>query len=115
MYHIKLAKFGESSKLLSYNETELKNQLFTNVAIEVGVESKVYSPPYYPQSNGRTEGFHNYLNACVSKQVYKSLEWDQMVTSAFAAFNFCASEALRGKYVWQGSYCYHKFSLGVHS
>ena len=46
------AKFGGSLKILSDNGTEFKNQLFTDVATELGVEYKIYTPPYHPQSNG---------------------------------------------------------------
>ena len=42
-------KFGESVKILSGNETKFKNQLFTNLATQLGIEHKVYSPPYHPQ------------------------------------------------------------------
>ena len=37
------AKFGGSMKILSDNGTEFKNQLFTDVATQLGVECKVYS------------------------------------------------------------------------
>ena len=30
-----------------------KNQLFKDVATQLGMEHKVYSPPYHPQCNGR--------------------------------------------------------------
>ena len=46
------AKFGGSLKILSANGTEFKSQLFTDVATELGVEYKIYIPPYHPQSNG---------------------------------------------------------------
>ena len=46
------AKFGGSLKILSDNGTEFKNHLFTDVATELGVEYKMYAPPYHPQSNG---------------------------------------------------------------
>ena len=72
-------KFGGSIKILSNNGTEFKNQFFIDVATQIGVECKVYSSPYHPQSNGRIEGFHNFLKACMSKHVSKSLEWDQVV------------------------------------
>ena len=55
------AKFGGSLKILSDNGTEFKNQLFTEVATELVVEYKIYTPPYHPQSNGCIEGFHNIL------------------------------------------------------
>ena len=50
-------KFGESVKILSDNGTEFRNELFTQVAKELGVEYKIYTPPYHPQSNGGIEGF----------------------------------------------------------
>ena len=53
--------FGPSRKVLSDNGTEFKNDLFDRVAKELGVEHKVYSPPFHPQSNGRIEGFHLFL------------------------------------------------------
>ena len=67
-------KFGESMKILLGNGTEFKNQLFTDVATMLGVECRVYSPPYHPPSNKRIEGFHNFLKACMSKHVSKSLK-----------------------------------------
>ena len=49
------AKFGGS---LSDNGTEFKNKLFEQIAKELGVEYKLYTPPYHPASNGCIEGFH---------------------------------------------------------
>ena len=43
--------FGPSRKILSDNGSEFKNQLFETVAQELGIEHKVYSPPFHPQSN----------------------------------------------------------------
>ena len=43
--------------MLSDNGTEFKNELFTEVAKELGVEYKIYTPPYHPQSNGQNRGF----------------------------------------------------------
>ena len=74
------SKFGGSIKILSDNGTEFKNELFTNVAKELGVRYKIYTPPYHPQSNGRIEGFHNFLKACLSKHVSTRLEWDDVST-----------------------------------
>ena len=38
------AKFGGSLKILSDNCTEFRNQLFTDVATELSVEYKIYTP-----------------------------------------------------------------------
>ena len=42
------AKFGGSLKILSNNGTEFKNQFFTDVATELGVEYKIYTSPLSP-------------------------------------------------------------------
>ena len=38
--------FGVSRKLLTDNGTEFKNSLFPEVVRELGLERKIYSPPY---------------------------------------------------------------------
>ena len=53
--------FGNSRKILSDNGTEFKNALFKEVAKQLGVERKIYSPVYRPQANGCIEGFHKFL------------------------------------------------------
>ena len=87
--------FGPSRKVLSDNGTEFKNDLFDRVAKELGVEHKVYSPPYHPQSNGRIEGFHLFLKACMAKHISPGLEWDEVCPIAMAAYNFLPNEHAR--------------------
>ena len=84
--------FGPSRKILSDNGTEFKNDLFDRVAKELGVEHKVYSPPYHSQSNGRIEGFHLFLKACMAKHISPGLEWDEVCPIATAAYNFLPNE-----------------------
>ena len=55
------SKFGGSMKILSDNGPEFKNKIIEQVAKELGVEHKLYTPPYHPASNGRIEGFHAFL------------------------------------------------------
>ena len=87
--------FGPSRKILSDNSTEFNNKLFETVAKELGVEHKIYSPPYCPQSNGRIEGFHAFLKACLAKHVSPSVEWDEVCTLTTAAYNFLPNEHSR--------------------
>ena len=47
MRHV-YSKFSGSEKILSDNGTEFKNTLFEDVAKKLGVEYKVYMPPYRP-------------------------------------------------------------------
>ena len=42
------SKFGGSVKILSDNGTEFKNKIFEQVAKELGVVYKLYTPPYHP-------------------------------------------------------------------
>ena len=80
--------FGPSQKILSDNGSEFKNQLFETVAQELGIEHKVYSPPFHPQSNGWIEGFHTFLKACLAKHVSQELEWDEVCPIVTVAYNF---------------------------
>ena len=86
------SKFGGSKKIISDNGTEFKNQLFEKIAKELGVEFKCYTAPYHPQSNGRIEGFHHFLKSCMTKHISTTMEWDQVVHLATAAYNFFPNE-----------------------
>ena len=48
----------------------------------LGLEYKLYTPPYHPASNGRIEGLHVFLNACIAKHVAPQLEWDVLIPLA---------------------------------
>ena len=90
---------GPSCKILSDNGTEFSNKLFETVAKEIGVEHKIYSSPYKPQSNGRIEGFHSFLKTCLAKHVSPNVEWDEVCTLATAAYNFLERKSIF-HYVW---------------
>ena len=76
-------------------EQNLKINFLKNLAKELGVEFKCYTAPYHPQSNGRIEGFHHFLKACMSKHISKTMEWDEVVHLATAAYNFFPNEHSR--------------------
>ena len=71
--------FDVCRKLQTDNGTEFKNDLLSRVAEQLGVERKIYSPPYRPQSNGRIEGFHKFLKRCLAKHISRHREWDNAV------------------------------------
>ena len=52
-------------KILSDNGTEFKNKIFEQVAKELGVVYKLYTPPYHPASNGRIEAI-----SCLPESLY---------------------------------------------
>ena len=84
-----------SVKILSDIGTEFRNKLFEDVAQKLGVEYKLYTPPYTPQSNGRIEGFPYFLKVCISKHISSTLEWDDVVPLACAAYSFFPNEHSR--------------------
>ena len=87
--------FGASHKILTDNGKEFKNALLNEVAKEIGVEHKIYSPPYHPQSNGKIESFHYFLKAFMSKHMRTVGNWDDVVPLACAAYKFLPNEYSR--------------------
>ena len=74
--------------MLSDNGAEFKNKMFEQISKELGLEYKLYTPPYHPASNGRIEGFHAFLKVYIAKHVAPPLEWDVLIPLACAAYNF---------------------------
>ena len=62
--------------------------LKTKTADEVVTEMSIHSPPYRPQSNGKIEGFHRFLKACITKHINHRLEWDELTPKATACYNY---------------------------
>ena len=87
--------FGGSYKILTDNGTEFKNDLIDQVAKELGVEHKIFTPPYHPQSNGKIEAFHYFLKACIGKHINQLEELAEVVPLACAAYNFLPNEYSR--------------------
>ena len=79
-------------KILSDKGTEFKNQLFEKIAKELDVKHKIYTAPYRPSSNGRIEGFHNFLRVCISKHVSPQFGWTSVIPLACTAYNFLPNE-----------------------
>ena len=86
MQHV-YSVLGGSTKILTDNGTEFKNEVFKEMLQSLGTEKLIHSPPYRPQSNGRIEGFHHYLKACIAKHMCAGLEWDEVTAMATAAYN----------------------------
>ena len=84
--------FRPSRKILMDNGTEFKNRLWTEVFNKLRTEQKV-TLVYSPQCNGRIEGFHRFLKACISKQLENRVEWDDLVWKATAVYNFFPTES----------------------
>ena len=70
--------FGPSRKILIDNGTEFQNELWTEVFKRLKTEHRV-TPKF--------------LKACIGKQIQQSLEWDDLVWKAAAAYNFFLTES----------------------
>ena len=66
--------------------------MFEQVSKELGLEYKLYTPPYHPASNGRIEGFHVFLRVCIAKHIAPQLESDVLIPMACAAYDFIPNE-----------------------
>ena len=93
--------FGVCRKLLSDNGTEFKNDLFTQVAEQLGVERKIYTSLYRPQSNGWIEGFHNFLKSCLAKHIMedqKPVPYPKITTGDLVLVRDHTSKSFMPKY-----------------
>ena len=81
-------KFGGSSRILTDNGSEFKNQDMKQVCENLGIK-QIFSPVYTPEANGHLEGWHRFFKACVAKHIRGGgVEWDEVVPLAVSAYNF---------------------------
>ena len=87
--------FGGSLRILTDNGTEFKSQEMKTICEELNIKH-VFSPVYTPQANGRLEGWHRFLKACIAKNIHGTdLEWDKLVPLAISAYNFFPCQSSR--------------------
>ena len=58
--------FGGSSRILTDNGSEFKNQEMKEICDTLGIK-QIFSPVYTLQSNSRLEGWHRFFKACIAK------------------------------------------------
>ena len=109
--------FGGSVKIMMDNGTEFKNKLFKEVIAKLGTEFSIHSPPYRLQSNGKIEGFHRFLKACIGKHINHGLEWDELTPMATGCYNFFPNCSARESafFVMFGRDPIHKLNMMLHS
>ena len=66
--------------------------MFEQISKELGLEYKLYTPPYHSASNSRIEGFHDFLKVCITKHVAPQLEWDVLIPLTCDTYNFIPNE-----------------------
>ena len=70
----------------------LKMIYFPGLQNSLECERKIYSPPYWPQSNGIIKGFHKFLKSCLAKHISRHREWDDVVPLATALYNWLPNQ-----------------------
>ena len=109
--------FGGSFKIMMDNGTDFKKKLFKEVVMKLGTEFSIHSPPYRLQSNGKIEGFHRFLKACIGKHINHGLEWDELTPMATACYNFFPNCSARESafFIMFGRDPIHKLNMMLHS
>ena len=76
--------------------TEFKNTLMDQVLKQLGIE-RIFSAPYYPQSNGKLEVFHKYLKPTLKKLCEKDpTNWDKYINQVLASYRVTPNLATAG-------------------
>ena len=111
------SNFGGSVKIMMDNRTEFKNKLLKEVVEKLGTEVFIHSPPYRPQNNGKIEGFHIFLKACIGKHINHGLEWDELTPMATAWYNLFSNCRMRESafFIMFRRDLIHKLNMLLHS
>ena len=85
--------FGVCRKLLTDNGIEFKNDLFSQVAEQLGVERKNVHTPHTDHSQmGELKVSHNFLKSCLAKHISRNREWDDVAPLATASYNWLPNQ-----------------------
>ena len=72
--------------ILSDSGMEFKNSLMDQVIQQLGID-RIFSAPYHPQSNGKLEVFHKYLEPMLKKLCEKDpTNWDKYLNQVLASY-----------------------------
>ena len=73
--------------ILQDNGTKFRNEQLMSVLDSLSIKH-IYSNPYYPKGNSRTENVHSFLKCTILKFTYGSqLEWDEALPLATYCYN----------------------------
>ena len=88
-----IPQFSSPMIFLTDNSLEFRSQIFEQMCSSLCVHH-VYTSPYHPASNGRTERFHKVMNDMLSKKTSRHIErWDQYLPSIVQAYRVGISES----------------------
>ena len=77
--------------ILSDNGPDFKNHLMDQLLQHLGIEC-IFSIPYHPQSNGKSEIFHKYLKPTLKKLCEKDpANWDKYINQVLASYRVASN------------------------
>ena len=87
-----MLKFSFPRILHSDNRTEFKSKLSEHLTQQLSIK-KTYISPCHPQASGKLKSSHRFIKDCIWKfSIDGTLEWDQLLPYATAAFNWFPNE-----------------------
>lgn len=88
-----IPRFSCPQKIVTDNGAEFKGHLFADMCKELNIQH-IFTSPYHPQGNSKTERFHRVLNDMLSKKTTKHLEmWDSYLPAILASYRVGISES----------------------
>ena len=88
-----IPRFSCPESMVSDNGAEFRSQTMSQLLQELNIQH-IYTSPYHPQGNSKTERFHRCLNDMLSKKTSKRPElWDQYLSPILAAYRAGISES----------------------
>ena len=80
--------------ILLDNRMEFKNNLMNQVLQQLGID-RIFSAPYHPQSNGKLEVFHKYLEPTLKKLCERDpTNWDKYLNQVLASYTVTPNLAM---------------------
>ena len=88
-----IPRFSCPEKIVTDNGPEFKSQLLADMCKELNIQH-IFTSPYHPAENSRTERFHRVLNYMLSKKTANYLEvWDSYLPSIVASYRVGVSKS----------------------
>lgn len=85
-------RYSCPDRIVSDNGGEFKSQVFADMCHRLNI-TQIFTSPYHPAGNGKTERFHRVMNDMLSKKTARHLElWDQHLPAILAAYRVGISE-----------------------
>jgi transposase InsO family protein len=87
-----IPRHGCPQTIISDRGTEFVNAVIGDLTRQLRV-AHIRTSPYHPQSNGKTERFHRYMNDCLAKYSHREpRDWDLYIPTMLMAYRVITNE-----------------------